>query len=191
MKKLVLAIGLVCNLFNATAQNPVNFDIEIYDLVKIKQYNIEDCHESNNFITEFLINEFDNLKNKKLTQSDINLLFKRIKLTSYIDSNQVAQICYNSFYYSDTSIYSMKIPDDLTKDYIFDPLLNKTIQSIEYTVELQRTPDISAFKSFENLIRIELLIDNTKLTYMVNVAKNNITLITKYEDRIIAANKNR
>jgi|LauGreDrversion4_2_1035121.scaffolds.fasta_scaffold06465_17 hypothetical protein len=190
MKKLVLAIGLVCNLFNTTAQNPVNFDIEIYDLVKIKQYNIEDCHESNNFITEFLINEFDNLKNKKLTQSDIDLLFKRIKLTSYNDSNLVVQISNNSFYYNDTTIYNSEIPDDFTKDYVFNSLLNKTIQSIEYSVDLQRTPDMSGFKSYENLIRIDLVTDSTKLTYMINVAKNNVTLISKYEYHIIAVNKN-
>jgi hypothetical protein len=191
MKKLVLAIGLVCNLFNATAQNPVNFDIEIYDLLKIKQYNIEDCHESNNFITEFLINEFDNLKNRKLTQSDIDLLFNRVKLTSYSDSNTIVQISKNSFYYNDTTIYNSEIPDDFTKDYVFNSLLNKTIQSIEYTVELQRTPDISAFKSYENLIRINLVTDgSTELYYMINVSNNNVTLISKYEDRIIAANKN-
>jgi hypothetical protein len=190
MKKIVFVIWLVCNLLNTNAQNPVNFDIEIYDLVKIKQYNIEDCHESNNFITEFLINEFDNLKNRKLTQSDINLLFNRIKLTSYNDSNLVVQISNNSFYYNDTSIYNSEIPDDFTKDHVFNSLLNKTIQSIEYSVDLQRTPDMSGFESYENLIRIDLITDSTKLTYMINVAKNNVTLISKYEYHIIPKNKN-
>jgi len=189
MKKLVLAIGLVLSMIS-NAQNSVQFDIEVYDLTKIKFYNIEN-DETNNFIIEFLITEFDKLKGKKLIQSDIDLLFDKIIDKSYHPEKKYIFQTHNDYFYTNDFNFMDSVNvicyqgTDLSKNMILNNLNNTSIQSIEYYSTHFDKPN-HFYKRFVDQLGIKLFIDNTLITYTFQVCANNIIRVDKHLYHIIA-----